>query len=579
MNWNNYWRELKRRNVIKSALAYLVVAWMITQVLSIILPAFDAPPFLLKMALIVLLVGFPLWIIFSWIYEFTADGIKKTADVDPKNSLATKTGSKINKIIVFALSLTIIILIVERITNKPAKILDYGDKSIAVLAFADMSPNKDHEYFSDGISEELLNILVGISDLKVISRTSSFSYKNKNVTATKIGEELNVSHILEGSIRKAGNMVRITAQLINTNDGSHVWSQTYDRNLDSIFKIQDDIAQEVSDQLQLTLLGKSDAIKPPQTEAYNLYLQAKYIIRQNTKESYVLAEDIINQSIAIDSTYANAWDLLASIHSTGTYNFNIGDRQQKLALGLKAAKKAIALDPNSAEAFVTLASLQEQVWNFEDSAKNMDKALQLKPNDAIILGTVALYTYGDLEKSVDLLKTAIDLDPLVHTNYFNLGFAYYRLHRFDEATEAFNKFAIYYPNAQILSYMMAQVHLAQGEIQEAKDDIEKETHEFFSLYGKNFVYYDQDNTKVTDSLFNAFLAKYSTTEPANTADLFAFRGDYATAFEYLNKALEIKDPVLLEALTYPSFEQMKTDMRWTALLDKINLPDNHDYHE
>jgi len=579
MNWNNYWRELKRRNVIKSALAYLVVAWMITQVLSIILPAFDAPPFLLKMALIVLLIGFPLWIIFSWIYEFTADGIKKTADVDPKNSLATKTGSKINKIIVFALSLTIIILIVERITNKPAKILDYGDKSIAVLAFADMSPNKDHEYFSDGISEELLNILVGISDLKVISRTSSFSYKNKNVTATKIGEELNVSHILEGSIRKAGNMVRITAQLINTNDGSHVWSQTYDRNLDSIFKIQDDIAQEVSDQLQLTLLGKSDAIKPPQTEAYNLYLQAKYIIRQNTKESYVLAEDIINQSIAIDSTYANAWDLLASIHSTGTYNFNIGDRQQKLALGLKAAKKAIALDPNSAEPFVTLASLQEQVWNFEDSAKNMDKALQLKPNDAIILGTVALYTYGDLEKSVDLLKTAIDLDPLVHTNYFNLGFAYYRLHRFDEATEAFNKFAIYYPNAQILSYMKAQVHLAQGEIQEAKDNIEKETHEFFSLYGKNFVYYDQDNTKVTDSLFNAFLAKYSTTEPANTADLFAFRGDYATAFEYLNKALEIKDPVLLEALTYPSFEQMKTDMRWTALLDKINLPDNHDYHE
>ena len=222
MNWNNYWRELKRRNVIKAGLAYLIVAWLITQVLSIVLPTFEAPPSILKSVLIIILIGFPVWIVFSWIYEFTPDGIIKTTNIEPKNSMMPKTGSRLNKVIIFSLFLAVIVLVIDKFYNKPVQVLNYGDKSIAVLAFADMSPDKNHEYFSDGISEELLNILVKIPELKVISRTSSFSYKEKDLTATEIGKELKVSHILEGSIRKAGNTVRITAQLINTKDGSHV---------------------------------------------------------------------------------------------------------------------------------------------------------------------------------------------------------------------------------------------------------------------------------------------------------------------------------------------------------------------
>ena len=219
----------------------------------------------------------------------------------------SKTGSRINKIIIFALTLTIVILIVERFTNKSVHVLDYGEKGIAVLAFADMSPNKDHEYFSDGISEELLNILVKIPDLKVISRTSSFSYKDKNATAIQIGKELNVSHILEGSIRKAGNMVRITAQLIKTSDGSHEWSHTFDRNMDSIFKIQDEIANEVSKQLELSIMDKPlDYQKTPDIEAYNLYLQARHLIRLNNKDSYLLAEELMRAGIDFDIDHLNA---------------------------------------------------------------------------------------------------------------------------------------------------------------------------------------------------------------------------------------------------------------------------------
>ena len=577
MNWNNYWQELKRRNVIKAGLAYLIVAWLITQVLSIVLPTFEVPTYILKSVLLILLIGFPVWIVFSWIYEFTPKGIKKTIDIEPEFSMMSKTGSKLNKVIIFTLSLAVIILVIERITNKSVKVLNLGEQSIAVLAFADMSPEKDHEYFSDGISEELLNILVKIPELKVISRTSSFSYKNKNLTATEIGKELNVSHILEGSIRKANNTIRITAQLINTNDGSHVWSQTYDRNLDSIFKIQDEIAGEVSKKLELSLLGNSKRTNIPITEAYNLYLQANHLTRQNTKESYMLAEELVKKAIAIDSSYSDAWDLLGSIYNTGSYNFNIGDVQENTVKGIKAIEKAIELDPNSADAYASLASLKERIWKFEESARNMNRALELEPNNAVIIGTAALHTFGDIDKSVELIKKAIKLDPLVYTNYFNLGFAYYRLGQLEEAMKAFNQYAVYYPNSQILHYMKGQVLLAQGKKEEALEEFKQEKHEFFSLYGMNFILYAMGSESNSKSVFNEFLEKFSLSDPANTADLYAFRGDYEKAFEYLNKAFNIKDPVLIEALSYPSFKPMYKDPRWNTFINKIDLPKDHKY--
>ncbi|MFC4720821.1 tetratricopeptide repeat protein [Geojedonia litorea] len=578
MNLKNYFKELKRRNVIKAALAYLIVAWLVIQVLSIILPAFEAPPYLLKSALIILFIGFPIWIVFSWIYEFTPEGLKKTIDVEPETSMMSKTGSRINKVIIFALSLAVVILVVERLVNKPVKVLEYGEKGIAVLAFADMSPNKDHEYFSDGISEELLNILVRIPKLKVISRTSSFSYKGKSKTAIEIGEELNVSHILEGSIRKSGNTIRITAQLINTADGSHEWSETYDRNLDSVFKIQDEIASAVSRQLELTLMGALGSNNPPATEAYNLYLQSKHLIRLNTKESFLKAENLIKQSISIDSSYAKSWDLLAYIYGTGSYNYNIWNANEGNAKALIAVKKAIQLDSNYAEAYVTLASLQNRMWEFDDSIKNLNKALELEPNNSVIIGTAALMTFGDLEKSVSLLKTAIAADPLLYTNYFNLGFAYYRLNRLEEAMEAFNTFSTYYPNTQILHYMKAQVALGQGNTAKALTEIEQETHEFFNLYGKNFVLYALGGIEKSEDVFRQFIERYSESNPANMADIYAYRGNFNTAFEYLEKAFYIKDQDLTEVLSYPSFKPMYSDPRWATFINKLGLPKDHGYH-
>ncbi len=577
MKFNDYFNELKRRNVIKSAIAYLVIAWVITQVISTVLPVFGAPNYLLKWSLVILALGFPVWLIFAWVYEFTPEGIKKTIDIKPDQSISSKTGSRLNKLIITTLTLAIVILLVDKFTRDSAQVVDFGDRSIAVMAFADMSPKQDHEYFSDGISEELLNLLAKIPELKVISRTSSFSYKGKDSKATEIGKELKVSHILEGSIRKAGNMIRVTAQLINTSDGAHVWSHTFDRELDSIFKIQDEIAAEVGKELKLSLIGqplKSISIDP---EAYNLYLQASHLVKQNTKDAYIEAETKVKASIALDSTYASSWRLLAGIYDTGTYNFSIREPVEGVPLGLNAAHKAIELDPDSGYSYATMASLQELNWDFEESAKNMNKALTLIPNDGIIKGTAALMTFGDLEKAIDLINEAIEIDPLVYSNYFNLGHTNYRLNRLEEAEAAFKTFELYYPNWEIYHYMMAKIRLAQGRNDEALAEIEQEKHEFFSLYGRNFILYAMDRRTEADTLFAEFLEKYGATDMANVADLYAFRGDYDQSFEWLNKSLEAKDPVLIEALTYPSFKPMHSDPRWGEFINKIGLPKDHGY--
>jgi len=570
MKLKPYIEELKRRNVFKAGVAYLIVAWLIAQIASIILPTFEAPPWVMKTMLFVLIIGFPINLVISWIYDVTPDGIKKTRSLNERSFLKNK---RLNKVIVSALLVTVVIIASNLFFNR----VNTTDKSIAVLAFADMSPNKDQEYFSDGISEELLNLLAKIPELKVISRTSSFSYKGTNKTATEIAKALNVSYILEGSIRKADNIVRVTAQLIRANDGFHEWSHTYDRALDSIFKIQDDISAEVTKQLQLSILGKQPLAKPIDTEAYTLYLQAVHLVHQNTKEAYITAEEKIKAAIAIDANYADAWRMLAQIYDTGVYNFSIREPKEGLPLGLAAAKKAIELDPNAAQAYCALSSLQKLAWDFEASAKNMEKALQLDPNNGVIIGTAALMCFGDLEKAISLQKKAIKLDPVVYTNYFNLGFAYYRLNRLEEANVAFDTFALYYPNWQIYHYMKALVNLAQGNNEEALKEIEQESNEFFSLYGRNFVYFAMGNLDKANELFEEFKERYGANEPSNLADLYAFRGDYDSSFKELDRALEIKDPVLIEALTYPSFKPMHSDPRWKAFINKIKLPKDHGF--
>tara|TARA_R110001583_G_scaffold195111_1_gene369231 strand:+ start:3776 stop:5521 length:1746 start_codon:yes stop_codon:yes gene_type:complete len=578
VKFKNLLAELQRRNVFKAGVSYAVFSWVLIQVASILYPSFGWGQDAINNTLIILIIGFPVWIVFAYVFEWTPSGFKKTENVTNTTSIRLSTNKKMNGLIIAGLSFAVLLLISDRIfdfsrTNDVINI----DKSIAVLAFADMSPEKDQEYFSDGISEEILNLLSKITDLKVISRTSSFSFKNKEVTTNEIGNALNVNHVLEGSIRKSGNTFRITAQLIDVTNSSQIWSQTYDRPMSDIFKIQDEIASNVSKQLQIKILGELKATNSPKVEAYNLYLKALHLANQNTKTTYISAEKVIKEALDIDPNYSDAWRSLANIYHTGMHNFSLRSYAEGIPLGLAAALKAVELDPNSGDNYMTLASFQELNWDFEASVKNREKALELDPYNAIIIGTAANMTFGDIQKSVELLKRSIALDPLVYVNFYNLGFAYYKLGEIEKAEEAFQTFKTYYPNSEILHYMMAQVRVAQGRNDEALFEIEQETHEFFSLYGLNFVHYALGNTKRADELFNQFIKKYSESDPSNLADLYAFRGDKDASFKWLNRALEIKDPVLLEALAYPSFKIMYDDPRWLEYINKLNLPVDHGY--
>ncbi|MGM5469853.1 TPR end-of-group domain-containing protein [Flavobacteriaceae bacterium LMO-SS05] len=590
MNFNNYLKELKRRNVIKAALAYLVVAWIIIQVASTVLPTFGAPIYIIKTIIFILAIGFPFWLMFSWVYEITAEGIKKTVSVDHEDSIAPETSNRLNKIIIGGLVIAIVLLALNLYINTSTGPLEAKaiaetavktDKSIAVLAFADMSPEKDQEYFSDGISEEILNLLAKIPDLKVISRTSSFSFKGKEVTTAEIGKTLHVSHILEGSIRKSGNTFRITAQLINVSTGAHIWSETYDREMSDIFKIQDEIAAKVTQELKTTLLNPIAHAKTANTEAYSLFLQAKQLQTQRSPESTKNAEQIIKSSIAIDSTYAPAWALYSDIIKDQIYRYiNIPMTQEDIAKGIGAAKKAIALDPNFPLGYTTLASLERASWNFTEANTNINKALALAPDNPEVIREASrnAFQFGKLEENLSLDLKSLRLDPLNYTTYYNLGFDYWILKDYKNAEKHVQIYLLHYPGAISVHSVMSQIYLGQGEKVKALEELEKEPDPLWKLYCKSIIMYGIGDKKQADEALKQLIKGWGDSAWPNIASVYAFRGERDAAFKWLEKAYENRDGTILEILNYPEMENLWGDPRWNAFINKLGLPKDHGFH-
>jgi len=576
----HFLHELQRRNVIKAAISYVVFSWVLIQAASIAYPSFGWGQKAITNTMIVLIIGFPLWIVFAYVFEWTPTGFKKTEDVAEEASVAKATGKKLNAIIITGMALAIVLLVADRIFNFTGAMETpmVNDKSIAVLAFADMSPNKDQGYFSDGISEEILNLLAKIPDLKVISRTSSFSFKDKEATTAEIGKTLHVAHILEGSIRKSGNALRITAQLINVNDGAHMWSETYERQMSDIFMIQDEIAGKVTQQLKATLLGGT-ASTPVDPKAYDLYLQAREVFRQNTTEANKNAENLMRQSIDIDSSYAPAWNWLAVI-TFDLMGHQIITGKEGIAQGMYAAKRAIALDPDYAMAYATMALFEFMDWNFSASIDHMDKALALAPENADVIGFAAFSAmfFGKPEKAVQLRLKAVELDPLNYFNQYNLGLFYLMLKDYSNAKKQFQVFLLHYPNSEAVHSHMASVYVGQNDENKALMEIKKEPNTFWKLYRKCMVVYAMGNKQESDSLLEQFIEDWEEENWINIAIVYAFRGEKEEAFKWLYKAYENQDNAMLESLNYPEMENLWGDPRWNAFIDKLGLPEDHGFH-
>jgi len=591
MNFKNLLAELKRRNVIKSALAYLVTSWVIIQVMSTVLPTIEAPEYILKLILICLVLGFPLWIIFSWVYEITPEGIKKTKNIDSDKSITHQTGNRLNKIIIGALGVAIVLLLISMFNGNQSTTVSLEDnsaitessvmdKSIAVLAFADMSPNKDQEYFSDGISEEILNLLAKITELKVISRTSAFSFKGTNTTTEEIGKKLNVAHVLEGSIRKSGNTFRITAQLINVADGTHLWSETYDHDMDDIFKIQDEISAKVTQQLRVTILGDVVAAKETNPAAYNLYLQAKQLHFQRSYDNNVNAEELIRKSIAIDSTYAPSWVLLSMVIQDSSNKYARLTLQEGNSIGKAAVVKAIQLDAKNALAYATLAAHNMNDWDYETSEKNTNKALELAPENAEIMSKASsrVMHLGKIEEAIEMLKKSITFDPLNYTGYFNLGLYYSWNEQYDEAESNMLKYLLVYPNSGAAHSFMGEILLGKGDYDQALVEAEKDTDPFWGLYRKSMIVYALGRVDEANKLLQQLVDEFGHDSWPNIAHVYAYRGETDAAFKWLELAFDNKDYSLLEILNYPEFKSLYGDPRWNAFINKLGLPKDHGFH-
>jgi len=419
--------ELRRRNVFRVAAAYLVVGWLLIQISALLEASLGLPVWFDAVVIGFLTVCFPIAVLLAWAFEMTPDGMKLTAAVPDGQSIAQTTGRKLDFAIVAALALMIAFIAWQQLAPRgaapanPIAVAPVDESaSVAVLPFVDLSQAGDQEYFSDGISEEILNVLVRIPGLGVAGRTSSFAFKGRNEDLRVIGEALGVNHVLEGSVRRSGTRLRITAQLIRSSDGFHIWSETYDREIADIFDIQDEIAGAVAGELAVSLGLSAEGLQVARTTdiaAYEAYLEARQLYYARGHDNLNIALALLNEAVALDPNYAPAWSTLASVYSV--YDFYTDNTQADAErwgrAGMAAARRAIALDPLSGEAQARLGSFLVESRDLVSAMERFDRALELSPNDASVLNTIAQHysEFGYFESSLELARRALEIDPAV----------------------------------------------------------------------------------------------------------------------------------------------------------------------
>ena len=445
---SNLIEELKRRNVIRVGLAYLVAAWVVLQIADLVLENIGAPDWVMQTLMLVSALGFPVVLLFSWAFELTPEGIKREKDVADGESITRHTAHKLDRMTVGLLFVVVLLVVVERMVPEedvpeaaPA-MAAVTEKSIAVLAFEDLSPEGNQEYFAEGISEELLNVLAQIPDLKVAGRTSSFAFKDQKRDLREIGEILEVAHILEGSVRTSGDRIRVTAQLVKADDGFHLFSRNYDRKLTDIFEVQDDIAREIATALRSAILGDQPVEKsiPTPVEAYEKYLQARQWIHSRDRHLMEEASVLLEEALAIDANYApalaqKALAIMLLSNSDGAY----GDIPLDVALreSRPLLDKALELDPDLAEAHAILG-----LWysngsrtSSEEAIASLRKSLSINPTNANANNWLASELAGaeSFNESLRLYEAVVERDPLYRPAFNNVIFHYVQIRSMDRA--------------------------------------------------------------------------------------------------------------------------------------------------
>ena len=455
-----------------------------------------------------------------------------------------------------------------------------NNASIAVLPFADMSPAKDQEYFSDGLAEQLINDLAKVSGLKVVGRSSAFQFRGKNEDLRDVGRKLGVANVLEGSVRREGNHVRITAELTKADDGFQLWSQSYDRETKDIFAVQDEIARAATEALRLKLLGTNgqpvaSTLRSANPEAYEAYLQAEYFSgRGQSKEELDKALAYTDKAIKLDEKYAPAWALRASVQNAMA-EVALTDPTEGFRKARDDAERAVALDPTLASAYLALARTQIFCdWDWDAADTSLTKAAALEPGSVEIfrIRSYRSRVLGNLDQAVRLYEQAVALDPLRTNSYSGLAYLLYVGGRYEEAQAALKKALDLNPQAAFVHLTLGKILIAEGKPQQALAEIEKEPLEWGKFTGQALVYHAVGREQDSNAALATLIAKYKSGAAYQIAQVYAYRRESDKSLEWLDRAYEQRDPGLTEINSDPLFTNLHHDARYTDLLKKMRLP-------
>ena len=590
--------ELKRRNVFKVGAAYLALAWAVVEVTGTVAPMFDLPPWIGRAVVWIGVAGLPFALLFAWVYELTPDGLRRSDEVAPAESVTDATGRKLQLAIAVLLAIAIAVFVLDRFVidraRAPAAIAATAPASppvtpatprpaaaarpsIAVLPFEDMSQARDQEYFADGLSEELLNLLAQLPQLRVIARTSSFSFKDKDADVATIAKSLGVDHVLEGSVRKSGDTLRITAQLIRASDSSHLWSQTYDRKVTDVFKLQDEIAAAVVDALKVQLLPSQSFAEPHRTansEAYNQFLLGTQYYRRQTAEGFKLAVAAFTRAVALDPSYAAAYarlsiaEMFASDYAASAAAQEAG-RQRAIA----AAARALELDPQLAEGYAARARLRSsQSYDWAGALADLQKALALDPANVRIRRSYGnlLGNLGRTDEAIAELRAVVDADPLAADSWDVLGYHLMAARQPDAANAALLRSLELNPESSFSRVSLGQLQLLNGDAQAALESFDR-SDAFWRRVGRAMALHTLGDATAADRELKELIAAESREAAYQIAEVYAWRGDTDQAFEWLDRAYAQQDGGLELIVTDPALESLRGDPRYTAMLRKLGL--------
>lgn len=589
----SFFEELKRRNVFRVAIAYLAGAWLLIEVAGTLFPVFGVPDWGVRFVVIVLALGFLPALIISWAYELTPEGLRREKDVVYDVSIARITAKRMDGITIGLIVVALAFIVTDHMWLSPKLAVQstpttdtevvtdnvqasepkpqYSPRSIAVLPFVNMSDDASNEYFSDGISEELLNQLTKIPELRVIARTSSFSFKGKDIKVIDLAHELNVNHILEGSVRKDGNQVRITVQLIDALSDTHLWSETYDRTLNDIFVIQDEIAAEVTKHLKITLLDDTLKTTETNTEAYALFLRGRHLTYKGTPEAMEKAVVFLQQVLAIDPNYVAAWTSLAGIYRwqamTGFQPNEVGFEKAR-----EAIREALVIDPNNALAHAFLSRIVEFIdGDLMVAARELELALTLEPANPDILNLAGglLRNISQLDDAIVVGQYSVNRDPVNPQSHYFLGKTYLWAGKLDEAIVSFRTTLELSPKYSHANYRLGIALLLKGEFEAALDEMQQEQSQRKVLEGQAIVYHALGEKALSDVALSSLIETIDGYGAYNVAYVLAFRGETDRAFEWLDVAVKNNDNGLAQIANQPEFINIHKEPRWLLFLESI----------